>query len=201
MKKKLAKLISDMLNPFLVSFVVIVLLSFESTSRTSDALKWSSISVALSVLPVLAVVIYLVRIKKLDGIFINPRRQRHKIYLLATALAVVGCVVLSCMGAPELLVATFVAGLTSIVIFAVINFWWKISLHTAFVAASVTIMIIVYSPLGALTLLLFLLVAWSRLELKLHSPMQIAIGAALSALLVVIVFWLFGLIGPEYHVC
>ena len=195
MKKRLAKLISDILNPFLVSFAVIILLSFESTSGTSDALKWASISVALSVLPVFAVVVYLVRIKKLEGIFINPRRQRNKIYLLASACAVAGCVILHCVGAPELLVATFAAGLASIVAFAVVNLWWKISLHTAFIAGSVAVLIIVYGDMGVWTLLLFLPVAWARLELELHSPTQVAIGATLSALIVVIVFQFFGLIG------
>ena len=195
MKKRLAKLTSDILNPFLVSFAVIVLLSFESTSSTSDAIKWASISVALSVLPVFAVVIYLIHIKKLEGIFVNPRRQRNKIYLLASACAVAGCVVLPCVGAPELLVATFAAGLASIVTFTVINLYWKISLHTAFVAASVTILIIVYNLIGALTALLLPLVAWSRIEMELHSPTQVAAGAMLSALIVVIVFQFFGLIG------
>ncbi len=195
MKKRLAKLLSDILNPFLVSFAVIILLSFESTSSTSDALKWASISVALSILPVFAIVVYLVHIKKLGGIFINPRRQRNKIYLLASACAVAGCVVLPCVGAPELLVATFAAGLASIVTFTVINLWWKISLHTAFAAGSVAVLIIVYGDIGVWTLLLFLPVAWARLELELHSPTQVATGTMLSVLIVVIVFQLFGLIG------
>jgi membrane-associated phospholipid phosphatase len=195
MKRRLAKLTSGILNPFLVSFAVIILLSFESTYSTSDALKWASISVALSVLPVFTVVVYLVRIKKLDGIFVNPRQQRIKIYLLASGCAVAGCVVLFCVGAPKLLVATFAAGLASIVAFTVINLWWKISLHTAFIAGSVAVLIIVYGGTGVWTLLLLLPVAWSRIEMELHSPTQVAVGAVLSALIVVIVFQLFGLIG------
>ena len=194
MPKSLAKLTSNIVNPFLVSFVVIILLSFESTSSTSDALKWAAISVALSVLPVFSVVVYLVQNKKLEGIFVNPRHQRHKLYLLASALAVVGCVVLFYLGAPRLLMAAFVAGLAAIVIFMGINFWWKISLHTAFVAASVTVLIIVFNPVGAWTVVLLPAVAWARMEMGQHSPAQVAGGAVLSAVVVVVVFWLFGLI-------
>lgn len=195
MRESLAKLISNIVNPFLVSFVVIILLSFESTSGTADALKWASISVALSVLPVFSVVVYFVRNKKLEGIFINPRRQRNKIYLLASTLAVVSCFVLFYLGAPRLLVATFVAGLAAIVTYMGINFFWKISLHTAFVAASVTILIIVYGAIGALTVVLLPPAVWARMEMKQHSPAQVASGALLAATIVVIVFWLFGLIG------
>ena len=196
MKKRLAKVISNVLNPFLVSFVVIILLAFKSSASTPDALKWALISIALSVLPVFIIVIYLVRRKKLEGIFINPRQQRYRIYLLAGGFAVVGCVVLNYLGAPELLLATFVAGLVAIAIFMGINFLWKISLHTAFVTASVTVLIIVYGAIGIVTVALLPPVAWSRMELELHSPTQVAAGALLAAVIVVIVFQLFGLIGP-----
>ena len=53
----------------------------------------------------------------------------------------------------------------------------------------------VYSTIGVLTAVLLLLVVWTRLEMKLHSPAQVASGALLSALIVTGVFQLFGLIG------
>ena len=195
MRKRLAKLTSDILNPFLVSSTVIILFSFESTASTSEALKWLAISLALSVLPVFIAVVYLVRKQKLDSIFVSSRRQRKGIYLLAIGWAIVDCAVLPYLGAPRLLVATFTAGLAGIVIFMVINLWWKISLHTAFVAASVTVLIIVYGATGALTAVLLPPVAWARLEMEHHSPAQVASGALLAAAIVVLVFQLFGLIG------
>jgi hypothetical protein len=197
MRKRLAKLTSHILNPFLVSSVVIILLSFKSTYTTSDALKWSLISLALSVLPVFTVVVYIVRNKKLDCIFVNPRQQRNKIYLLASAWAVIGCAVLYYLRAPTLLVATFAAGLVAIVVFMGINLLWKISLHTAFVTASVTILIILYSTGGALTAVLLPPVAWARIELAHHSLAQVASGALLAAIIVILVFQLFGLIGAH----
>ncbi len=195
MRKRLAKLTSNILNPFLVSFVLIILLSFQATSSTSGAIKWSLILIALSVLPVLAAVIYLVRHQKLDGIFINTRQQRNTVYLLASACAIVSCLVLFYSGAPTLLVATFVAGLASTVAFMGINLLWKISIHTAFMAASVTILAIVYNPIGFLAVALIPPVAWSRIEMKLHSPAQVAGGALLAAVIVILVFHFFGLIG------
>ncbi|HUT67463.1 MAG TPA: phosphatase PAP2 family protein [Dehalococcoidales bacterium] len=189
MRERLAQLTSNILNPFLVSLIVIILLSVEATAGSDDALKWSLISIALSVLPVFAVVIYMVRQKKLDGIFVNPRQQRSGIYLLATVLAVIACFVLIYLEAPKLLKVTFIAGLAAIVVFMVINRFWKISLHTAFVAASVTVMTIVYGAAGALTILLLPPVAWARIRLKQHSPAQVAAGALISAAIVVVVFW------------
>jgi len=177
-----------------VSLVIILLLSFASTSNTLDALKWSLISIALSILPVFLVIIYLVRDDRLDGIFTNVRGQRTKIYLLAGLCAGVGCVILYYLGAPLILVAVFIAGLSAVVIFMGINLLWKISLHTAFVAASVTVLFILYGWIAALAGMLVALIAWARMELGYHSLAQVATGTLLAVLIVVVVFYLFGLV-------
>ena len=194
-RRRLAKLASNLLNPFLVSLLVILLLSFKSTSSTPDALKWASISIALSILPVFTVIVYLVRNHKLEGIFIKARKQRNKIYLLASIFAAVSCIILSSVGAPTVLVTAFVAGLSAIVVFMCINLWWKISVHTAFIAASVTVLTILYGTTGIATAALLLLIGWSRIELEHHSLAQVAAGAFLAPLIVVVVFYLFGLVG------
>ena len=194
MRRQIANLTSNILNPFLVSLVVILLLSFESTSSISDAIKWSLILIAVSILPVFLIIVYLVHNQKLEGIFVSPRRQRNKIYLLASVCAVVSCIILLYLGAPLVLVATFVAGLSAILIFTCINLLWKISLHTAFIAASVTVLIILYGSIGTVTAALLPPIAWARIELEHHSLAQVAAGAILAALIVVVVFYLFGLI-------
>jgi len=194
MRKRIANLTSNILNPFLVSLVVILLLSFKATSSVLDALKWSLILIAISILPVYLVIVYLVRSERVEGFFISVRKQRTKIYLLAGACAGVGCAILPYWGAPLTLVATFVAGLSAAVVFMCINLRWKISLHTAFVAASVTVLVILYGWIAAVTVVLVPLIAWARIGLEHHSLAQVATGALLAALIVVVVFYLFGLV-------
>jgi hypothetical protein len=195
MRERLSRLISSILNPFLVSFIVIVLLAFKSAAGTIDALKWASISIVLSVLPVFIIVIYLVRRKKLNSIFANPREQRHGIYILASVLGAIGCGVLWYFGAPELLAVAFTAGLIAIVIFTTINYFWKISLHTAFMAAAVVVLVMVYGAAAAWTFVLLPPVVWARMELKQHSWAQVATGAILAAIIVIGVFRGFGVVG------
>ncbi len=126
MRKQIANLVSNILNPFLVSLVIILLLSFESIRSPLDALKWSLILIAISIVPVYSVVVYFGRNDRLGSRFINVRKQRIKIYLLAGICALVGCVILIYLGAPLILLATFVAGLSATVIFMGINLWWGI---------------------------------------------------------------------------
>ncbi len=196
-RRRLAILTSNILNPFLVSLIMVIIISLKTTTSFFEALKWSSIALALSILPVLSVMVYLIRKEKLEGISIRVRKQRHRIYLLATICAVVSCVVLFRWGAPLMLVASFAAGLSAIVIFMCINFLWKISVHTAFVTSSVTLLIILFGPIGAVSTVLLPLIGWSRIELEHHSPAQVAIGALLAALIIVVVFHFFGIIGTS----
>lgn len=195
MRETLAKLTTNILNPFLASFVVMILLAFRDTSTTGDALKWAAVSIVLSVLPVLGAVVYLVRIKRMDGVFVNPRQQRTTVYLLATGLGAIGYVVLRWCGGPELLEAAFAAGLASIIVFMFVNLYWKISLHTAFMSGAVAILIIVYGAMAAWTVVLLPPVAWARISLKQHTAVQVIAGAIISAGIATGVFWGYGVAG------
>jgi membrane-associated phospholipid phosphatase len=88
-----------------------------------------------------------------------------------------------------------VAAIVSAVVFMCINFFWKISLHAAFAAASVTMLTLLYGSLGAITVVMIPPVGWSRIELKHHSLMQVVAGTLLSSVIVVVVYHFFGLIG------
>lgn len=189
MRKRIANLISSILNPFLVGMVILLLLSFYSASSTLDALKWALVSIAVSLLPVYLAIIYLVRSGRLDVMFTDVRGKRTKIYLLAGLWAAVGYITLTYLGAPSIMVAAFIAGLVTIAVFTGINLWWKISLHTAFVAASVTVLVMLYGWIAVVTVALIPLTAWARVELKHHSLAQAAGGALLAALIVVAVFY------------
>ena len=195
MKQQLAHYTSAILNPILISLAVVVLLSFQSTSSASDGLKWSLLLVGITVLPVSLVILYLVHKDKIDGMFIKVRQQRNKIYLLASLCTIACCVILFSLHAPLILIATMVAALSAMLVFMLINFTWKISLHTAFAAGSVTVLILLYGTTGAFSAVLVPPIAWSRIELKYHSLGQTVAGALLSALIVVVVYHLFGLIG------
>ena len=190
MKKQIATLISNILNPFLVGLVVILLLSFTSTADSHDALKWALVATAMSILPVFVVVVYLLRTRRLDTFFINIREQRTRIYLLTILCAITGVTLLVYLEAPIALVAAFVASLFITLIFMCINFWWKISLHTAFIAGSATVLVILYGWGGVVTITLIPLTAWARIELKTHTLAQATTGALLAALIVGTVFTL-----------
>ncbi len=192
-RRQIADLTSNILNPFVVSLVIILFLSFESTSTTPDALRWALILIAVSILPIFLLMVYLVRRGRLDRFFTGVRRQRTMVYLLAVAWAIIAGVIILCLGAPLVLRATFVAGLSAVIVFTCINLFWKISLHIAFIAASVAVLAILYWPIGMVSLVFLPLMGWARIEAGHHSMAQVATGAVLAAAIAVITFYLFEL--------
>jgi hypothetical protein len=190
---RFARLISNILNPFVVGLAAILVLSLESTSSPADAIIWLLILMAVSLLPVLSAAVYLARTGRMDGVITATRRQRYQIYLLSTIISGVGYVVLHYTGAPLMLRAAFIGGAAGAVLFTAINLWWKISLHSAFAAALTSILVLLHGVIGLLALVPALLIAWSRFELRQHSAAQIVAGIVLASLIAVIIFHAFGL--------
>ncbi|MFC1991531.1 hypothetical protein ACFLVC_02225 [Chloroflexota bacterium] len=188
-RQRIANLTSNILNPFLICLVVILLFSFSSTASTFEAIKWALLSMAVSILPIFLVIIYLIRSGGLDTILTNARQQRTKIYLVAGFCAVAGHFILSYLGAPPILVAGFTAVLSTALIFMLINLWWKISVHTGCVAASSIVLVMLYGWVAAATVALVPLTAWSRIELEHHSLAQAVSGAILAALIAAVIFY------------
>ena len=195
MKTTLAKYISNILNPFLIAVIIIILLSLKEGDGIENMVAWLFITIGISVAPVLIIVYLLVRMKKLDSFFSNPREQRNIVYVLASIIGIIDCVIIWYLKAPKLLAVIFTAGSIAVVLFLIINCFWKISLHTAFVTATIVILIIEYGPWALFTAAALPLVAWSRLVLKQHNIMQVAIGSLLAAVIVFGVFWGFGMLG------
>ena len=195
MRKRIAILLSNLFSPFVVGLVLIPLVSFQAAASVSDAIKWSLILTALSILPILLFVLYLVRRNRLDSAFANVgSKQRNRIYVLAVILAGVSCIILLSLEAPLLLLALFAAGFSATVIFMCVNLWWKISLHTAFITAAATLLFILYGFMALASIVLIPLVAWARIELGHHSLAEVVTGALLAASILAVVFYLFGLI-------
>lgn len=188
-RQRIANLTSNILNPFLISLAVILLFSFSSTTSTLEAVKWSLISMAVSIAPVFLFLLYLVRKGGLDDIFTSVRQQRTKIYLTAGVSTIAGYFILSYLKAPPILVTGFAAVLSMALVFMFINLWWKISVHTGCIAASSIVLVMLYGWTAAATLPLVPLTAWARVELEHHSLAQAVTGAVLAALIAGVIFY------------
>jgi membrane-associated phospholipid phosphatase len=72
--------------------------------------------------------------------------------------------------------------LAGLVVTIAITRYWKISLHTAVAAGTVTILTIVFGPAFLATGVIAAATGWSRGHLRDHTPLQVTLGAILGAL-------------------
>ena len=193
LRRRLARLASSVVNPFSVSAVMVILVAFTAEPDPLKALNWVLVSLGVSIMPTVVVIVYLVRTKRIEGIFLRVRRERHRIYVLATVCVIANIVVLHLLGAPPVLTAAFCSAVAVMVLLMLINLKWKISVHMAFVAAAVTIMVILYGLPALFAAVLLPLIGWARIELEHHTPAQVVGGTLLGVLVIFAVYRVFGL--------
>jgi hypothetical protein len=114
---------------------------------------------------------------------IENRRERNIPLILTTVLYSTTAFIISGFPVPVFLKSFFYALCIVSVILTVINFWWKISLHSAGAGALIAIVLILsfkmYSPLTLYLIISLIsggLILTSRLNLNLHSPGQVWMG-------------------------
>ena len=194
MLQKFARVVSNILNPFLVCLITVVLLVTYTSDSFSSAAKWTAIALVFSVAPVFIFMFVQVKRKKMESMFPEGQGQRRVIYALASAFSAVGYVMMLRFGAPHLLAVSFLAGLLAVIIFMLINLYWKISVHTAFLSSAVVVLTVVLGGQAAWVFVLLPLVGWSRLTLKMHTLAQVIAGAVLGVVIISGIYWGFGVI-------
>jgi hypothetical protein len=74
-----------------------------------------------------------------------------------------------------------VATLGMMAVCAVATRWIKVSLHMAFAALAATSLALLRAPIGYALLMALPLVAWSRLLLQRHTPVEVGLGTMIGA--------------------
>jgi membrane-associated phospholipid phosphatase len=112
---------------------------------------------------------------------VGARRPRLVVLAFITASVATGLILLAVLGAPALLTGYLAFMLASVAALAAITLAWKISIHCAVAAGSVTLLALVYGPLVLGGYLLVGLLGWSRVAVGDHTVPQVIGGGVLGA--------------------
>ncbi|HSK61019.1 MAG TPA: hypothetical protein VK935_18410 [Actinomycetospora sp.] len=107
---------------------------------------------------------------------LREREQRAVPLGLAALSVATGVVVLLVAGAPREITALQVAVLVTVAVATAITLLWKISFHTAVVAAAASVLTLLGGPWWALSWVAVPVVGWARLVLRAHTLAQVAAG-------------------------
>lgn len=178
MLNTIAKLISAVLNPF----VVIMIMSFALTF----SFQW--IILTLAVLSILAIVIhFLVKKKVFSDFDVSIQKQRPLLYLLEFVSGLIYLFIIYFLHAPKELLLGTVIIILELIVLGIVNKFIKASGHIAILSAIVTLFVFAYGWFYLLGFLLVGILAWSRLTLERHSLKEVIVGLLIGILLTVLV--------------
>ena len=184
---KLARTISVIFHPFLIPVYGLVIifiaptlynyLPFEVKKLIILIVLVNNILLPVSLMP------FLVHQNIIGSWFMTERRDRKFPLIISTILYIVSTYIIFRFKVPYFLKSYFLAIAFLSLAATLINFWWKISLHSigagTIIALAVILSVKMYTPLLWYVIPLILaggLILSSRLQLNLHNPGQVWSG-------------------------
>jgi hypothetical protein len=179
---RLARALTEILAPV----VLIVVLLFAVSIHTADSWQRGLLlgfvtSLLVGVLPY-AVLLLGVRRGRLGDRHLSERTQRPAMMVLGLASATIGLLLAIRLDAPRELFALLAAMVTGIVVALAVTTFWKISIHAACVAGTVTILAMAIDTVWVALVPIALATAWARVRLGDHTSAQAIAALIIGAL-------------------
>ena len=175
-KNQIATYVSLLLSPVVVLPIAFLLRCYQRLSVTQFAT--TGLVTLLTVGLITGFYMYLRPTKKISDLHITKRRERTPINLFVLFCLGLGYMVARWLVVPELVSLLFYLTVW-FAVFTGVTFVWKISAHTAAVTLA-AFLLATEIPSWLIFSSLILVVAWSRVHLKNHTPAQVVGGIVLS---------------------
>ncbi|MFG2924608.1 hypothetical protein ACGFYA_24305 [Streptomyces sp. NPDC048305] len=122
----------------------------------------------------------------------HVRRRQDRIVAAPGVVAsvITGTTLLYGLEAPAVMTAMVTAMLAVLLVLLVITFFWKVSVHCAVAAASLSVLVTVFGLWPLLLTPLVALIGWSRVRLRCHTAGQVIVGTLVGAAVAAPVFGL-----------
>ncbi|MBN1260009.1 MAG: hypothetical protein JXB35_04935 [Anaerolineae bacterium] len=174
----LAFWVSNLGSPPVVVLITLVILA----AHTSPPGRWvwAGVYTGLAIVFPTAFLIALVKRGKVTDIDVQLRRQRYLPFIVTLSSAAVALAFMLLGNAPRSLIQLACASIVQGLLAFAITLRWKISLHTSTAAGMVILILEAVGPLAAPVLIAIPFIAWSRVKLRRHTPLQTIAGMGLG---------------------
>lgn len=171
--QRLAVGVSHVLSPIIVATLLLALSPLRDAS-----ISWAEAMVAAlftTIIPWILLAVAKLR-GKVSDLHVTVRHQRHRIYAMTAALILGGLFVLWLMDASAGIFREVYCILLGLLVVAVINLWWKVSVHMA-VGTYVILQVAGQNAALMPWVVLFIAVlSWSRIRSFQHTATQVCGG-------------------------
>ncbi len=180
-----ARLISRFLAPQYVLAPAFLLIALAEPDGRLEALLWS---LGMAMISLAMPLLFMWRKFKRGGItdwHISNRQERLQPSIVLTSILAVGIPIalLLIFDGPRVLLAAFVCAALLITFNLCVTMTWKISQHVSAISAILTFATALAGVVAAPALLLVPVVAWARVKVGAHTPLQTLAGGASGVLI------------------
>ena len=172
----LARWVSILAHPFIMVGILVTVAArrYGPPADATRILLWTTL---FTILPL--VILMTIQVRRGSWAHVDASHPRERPLLFAVGaiglLALLAC--LFVLRPHSILIRGVVGTLAMLATCAVVTRWVKVSLHMAFAALTTTSLMLLGSPIGWALLAVLPLLAWSRLVLGRHRPLEVALGA------------------------
>lgn len=170
-----ARVVSVIFHPFVMVGVMVGTAAASRETR-SEAFRSIAIVVLITIVPIAVLMIRQVRRGVWENVDASDRRERPILYLVLGAALIALLAYLMLSGQQSFMVRGVVATLGMVAVCAVATQWIKVSLHMAFATLAATTLAVMGSIVGYVLVLMLPMLAWARLALSRHTPLELALG-------------------------
>jgi membrane-associated phospholipid phosphatase len=182
-----ARCISGVLSPFVISFPFVVLIAFYHAPDVALATLYASVTLFFLIVGPMIYIVTGVRMGKFTDADLSLRTQRTGPFLLGIGSALAGLLTLTFIHGPKNLETLLLITILSGGVMMLTTLWWKISIHASSLACAVTMLTALYGNVVLPTFLLLVAVCWSRVVLRKHTLAQVIVGSLVSIVLATLV--------------
>ena len=187
MSKKIAEIISLVLNPLVILIPVPFFLIFEKTDDLIRSLLWTGISMFFIFLYFLLVLIG-IKFKIFSDLDISKREQRPEAFALGLLVIISFLICSFLLHAPGILQIGTFALILGVIVITIANTFTKVSWHLAVLSAFLTGIVLIEGWEFLPGFILLPLLAWARIKTKNHTLLQTIFGSAIGILTTIVIY-------------
>ncbi|MEB3797254.1 MAG: phosphatase PAP2 family protein [Caldisphaeraceae archaeon] len=182
-------MISKLLHPSVTSSIGLAWLSIGFHSPLIVIVEVLAIYGALPYL----LVLQMKRLGLVSDIFVTKRRERPLLFVIAIAIYSIGPALMHFSGAPPIIFYLSICYLINMIIIAGLTLKVKVSLHTSSASGMATAIVYLLGAKFIGLLSLPIIVAISRIRVKEHTKLEVALGFIIAIALVALELYLYRL--------
>ncbi len=178
-----ASLIASLTHPVILGTLGLLTIVLKTIDKPSEQLLYLLLLILITFLPAALYLLVHFKGSLVQMLELIDREARLIPYILMIAGAVTAVIILVSLQAPRPIFVMTLVLLANEIVMATINFWTKVSIHTATTTFTALTLGYLIDPAWYGLLALVPLIAWARLQQKRHTASQVIGGTVVSAVI------------------